>query len=88
MWHSYAYYILGVRPVLAGLLVDPKIPSEWEGFNLTRQFRGAQYRIEVTNPKNISMGVKSMLIDGEEVPGNVIPAYADNRSHFVRVVLA
>ena len=88
MWHSYAYYILGVRPVLAGLLVDPKIPSEWKGFNLTRQFRGAQYRIEVTNPKNISMGVKSMLIDGKEVPGNVIPTHADNRSHLVRVVLA
>jgi cellobiose phosphorylase len=70
-----------------GLLVDPKIPSEWEGFKLTRQFRGAQYTIEVTNPKSLNMGVKSMVIDGKEVLGNLIPAHADGKPHLVKVVL-
>jgi cellobiose phosphorylase len=87
MWHSYVYYILGVRPELDGLLVDPKIPSEWEGFKVTRQFRGAAYQIEVTNPRKVNMGVKSMVIDGKELAGNLIPAHSDGKTHLVKVVL-
>jgi cellobiose phosphorylase len=47
---SWAYqaatqYILGIRPIYAGLLVDPCIPSAWDGFRMTREFRKAVYRI-------------------------------------------
>jgi cellobiose phosphorylase len=87
MWHSYVYYILGVRPTLNGLLVDPKIPREWEGFKVTRPFRGATYQIEVSNPQKAAMGGKSMVIDGKEIMGNVIPAYADGETHLVKVAL-
>ena len=87
MWRAYVYYILGVRPVFAGLLVDPKIPNEWPGFQLMRPFRGATYAIEVTNPKGLNFGVKSMVVDGKSIQGNVVPAYADGKTHEVKVVL-
>ena len=87
MWHSYVYYILGIRPVLKGLLVDPKIPSDWKGFKLTRQFRGAQYVIEVTNPEGLNLGVKSMLVDGKRIDANTIPFFGDGKTHRVDVVL-
>ena len=87
MWHSYVYYVLGVRPRLDGLLVDPKIPSEWDEFKVNRRFRGATYQIEVTNPRKVNMGVNSMVIDGKEISGNVIPVHADGRDHLVKVVL-
>jgi cellobiose phosphorylase len=87
MWRAYVYYILGVRPVFAGLLVDPKIPSEWPGFKLRRTFRGATYAIEVANPKGFNFGVKSMEVDGKPMEGNVLPAYADGKTHEVKVVL-
>src|SRR5436305_9994904 len=87
MWHSYVAYILGVRAGLSGLVVDPKIPAAWKGFRVTRPFRGATYNIEVANPRGATMGVRSMDVDGHEVPGNVIPPQSDGRTHWVRVVL-
>jgi cellobiose phosphorylase len=87
MWRAYVYYILGVRPVFTGLLVEPKIPNEWAGFRLRRTFRGATYAIEVANPEGVNFGVKSMVVDGEPIEGNVVPAYADGKTHEVKVVL-
>ncbi|MDA2928586.1 hypothetical protein MYX84_01350 [Acidobacteria bacterium AH-259-O06] len=87
MWHSYVYYILGVRPELGGLLVDPKIPSDWQGFKLTRPFAGATYEIEVRNPYQENMGVRSMDVDGKTVEGNLIPFHRDGNKHTVKVVL-
>jgi len=87
MWRAYVYYILGVRPVLDGLLIDPKIPNLWEGFKLVRPFRGAIYEINVSNPNKVSMGVKLMRVDGKIVKGNVLPSLADGKTHTVKVVL-
>jgi cellobiose phosphorylase len=88
MWRAYVYYILGVRPVFDGLLVDPKIPNKWAGFKLRRTFRGATYAIEVANPKGANSGVKSMVVDGRPIEGNLLPAYADGKTHEVTVTLA
>ena len=88
MWRAYVYYILGVRPVFTGLLVEPKIRNDWAGFKFSRTFRGAKYTIEVANPKGVSFGVKSMVVDGKPIQGNVVPAYADGKTHDVKVVLS
>jgi cellobiose phosphorylase len=87
MWRAYTYYILGVRPVLQGLLVDPKIPNGWESYRLKRPFRGAIFDIEVSNPHGMNSGVKSLEIDGERIQGNVIPSHGDGRTHRVKVAL-
>jgi cellobiose phosphorylase len=66
-------YILGVRPDFNGLIIDPCIPKKWKGFTVQRKFRGVTYTIAVKNPKSKSKGVKSLLIDGKKIAGNVIP---------------
>jgi cellobiose phosphorylase len=67
-------HILGVRPDWDGLVVSPCIPRTWEGFGATRRFRGATYQIEVTNPRRVESGVRSLKIDGREAdPGAAIP---------------
>jgi len=68
-------YILGVKPDYDGLSVDPCIPPEWKGFSVTRRFRDADYHIEVKNPNNVSKGIKSLVVNGEEVQGNIIPLF-------------
>ncbi|HLA38365.1 MAG TPA: glycosyl transferase, partial [Candidatus Glassbacteria bacterium] len=47
-WFTVAgqQYILGVRPQLEGLLIDPAIPG-WKEFSVRRTFRGAEYDIRV-----------------------------------------
>jgi len=57
-------WILGIRPTMDGLLVDPCIPQSWKGFSVRRMFRGATYTIRVNNPEHVSSGVASLKIDG------------------------
>lgn len=66
-------YILGVRPTYDGLIIDPCIPDFWDGFRITRRFRGAKYEIEVRNPEHVQHGVKSVEIDGRAVEGSTLP---------------
>ena len=74
-WNMVAIsqYILGIAADFDGLKIDPSIPHEWDGMTVSRQFRGATYNITVKNPNHICKGVKSMVVDGNEVAGNVIP---------------
>ena len=58
-------WILGVRPEVDGLVIDPCIPSSWKEFSVTRTFRGAVYDIRVTNPDNVQCGVRELWMDGE-----------------------
>jgi cellobiose phosphorylase len=75
-WSHYTatQYILGIRPELGGLRIDPCIPTTWPGFTAKRTFRGKALDIEVQNPSGVSRGVKSLTVDGVEIKGNVIPA--------------
>jgi len=88
-WNMVAIsqYILGVRPEYKGLAVDPCIPHKWKEFSVRRKFRNAIYEIEVTNPEGISNGVKSLIVDGRRIEGNIIPDFQDNRLHTVKAVL-
>ena len=67
-------YILGVRPVLEGLEIDPCLPSGWPGFEMDRDFRGARVTIKVSNPHHVSQGVVGLEVDGRPVAGTVAPA--------------
>ncbi len=88
-WNFYAItqYILGIRPDYDGLIVDPCIPKNWDGFTVYRKFRNANYHISVQNPNHISKGIKEIFIDGKPLNGNVIPAFGDGKKHDVRVIL-
>jgi cellobiose phosphorylase len=66
-------YILGVRPTWNGLMVDPCLPSDWEDVKVTRTFRGVEYRITIRKQKGSHGRVREITVDGERVPGAVIP---------------
>ncbi|MBQ8638238.1 MAG: glycosyl transferase [Lachnospiraceae bacterium] len=79
--------ILGMKPEYDGLMVDPCIPSTMSGFTLTRTFRGVTYVIEVTNPNGAEKGIKSLVVDGQVVEGNIIPFDASKKTVHVSAVL-
>ncbi|RKF13242.1 glycosyl transferase [Alginatibacterium sediminis] len=79
-------HILGIQPSLQGLRIDPCIPKSWEGFKVTRMFRGAKYQIEVLNPKHVSKGVVSVSLNGELIDGNTLPI-SNSGEHNVVVTL-
>lgn len=60
-------FILGVRPQLDFLEIDPCVPREWENFEMLRQWRGAVYHISVKNPSGVMKGIKEIWLDGKKV---------------------
>ncbi|QSB16557.1 glycosyl transferase [Natronosporangium hydrolyticum] len=70
---AISQWILGLRPGFDGLLVDPVLPSAWEGFTATRRFRGATYEITVRKPAGVTGRVEQLLVDGAPVAGNQVP---------------
>jgi len=64
---SISEYILGIRPELEGLRVNPVIPASWNSFEVTRRYRGTTYRICVDNPSHAEHGIVFAEIDGKEI---------------------
>ena len=79
-------YILGVRPTIAGLVIDPCIPSDWGNYYVTRKFRGAIYHIQVLNPDEKNKGVTEVRVDGNLIEGNLLPVF-ENGEHEIIVRL-
>ncbi len=84
---AISQWILGIIPSWDGLSVDPCIPKEWDGFKVTRAYRGATYEITFTNPNHVSKGVSSVIVDGKCIEGNVLPVFGDGKVHSVEVVM-
>lgn len=61
---NVSQYILGIRPSFDGLVIDPCIPSNMDGFTVTRKYKGALCHIHVSNPDHVEKGVRSMKING------------------------
>jgi N,N'-diacetylchitobiose phosphorylase len=84
---AISQYILGVRADYDGLTVDPSIPAEWEGFEVTRAFRGATYNIKVTNPRHVCHGVRKLTAAGKAVAGTTLPVAAAGQTVEVELEL-
>jgi cellobiose phosphorylase len=80
-------WILGIRPELDGLRIDPVLPASWEGFSVHRQYRGASYHITVSKPAGSTGRVSALTVDGVSVPGTLVPAAPPGALVTVRAVL-
>ena len=58
MYIAVTQYLLGIRPTLKGLIVDPCVPADWKQFRITRIFRGTKYYFDI---------VIQTLLDGDEI---------------------
>ncbi len=84
---SISQAILGLKPTLSGLQLDPCVPKDWKRFTLRRRYRGAVYEITVENPDGVEKGVRSLTVDGTEIAGNVIPVQSAGRTVRVKAVM-
>jgi cellobiose phosphorylase len=83
-------WILGIRPELDGLRIDPVIPSAWPGFTATRRFRGATYEINVRRACTLDSGIAEgagTLVNGHRVVGTLLPLAASGETVSVEVIL-
>jgi cellobiose phosphorylase len=91
-------WILGIRPELSGLRVEPVLPTSWPGFAAQRRFRDAIYEISVRREADAT-AVDSrahnghvaydgyLVVDGERVEGTLVPLAPPGTTVRVEVVL-
>jgi cellobiose phosphorylase len=80
-------YILGLKPMLEGLRIDPCIPRSWRTFSVKRVFRGRTLDISVENPSGLSSGVKRMTLNGKAIEGDIVPQSELGEANQIRIVL-
>ncbi len=85
MWLTASQYILGIKPSYNGLLIDPCVPSTAKEYTVKRKFRGGEYNITIKNPNGVQKGVKSLIVDGKPVEGNIVPT--SEGKHIVEVTM-
>ena len=66
-------YLLGVRPTLDGLAIEPHLPEQFTDLTVTRVFRGVTYRITMKRT-----GERTVSVNGEQLAGNVVPVPTDD----------
>jgi cyclic beta-1,2-glucan synthetase len=83
-------WILGFRKHGSALRIDPCIPREWKGFEITYRHgaAGTLYRIAVENPKGVSRGVSRVSLDGAPLSGEApVRLVDDGLEHQIEVLL-
>jgi cyclic beta-1,2-glucan synthetase len=88
LYRAALEWILGFRKEGSALRIEPCIPPDWEGFEITYRHGDTPYRITVENPGGVSRGVSQISLDGDLLPaGETIPLVEDGSEHRVRVKL-
>ena len=77
----------GVRPDWDGLVIGPRMPSEWKYAKVKRPFRGNVFNIEIQNPNGVNCGITEIFVDGKETESNVISADPALTGRTVKVVM-
>ncbi|MEA4928740.1 MAG: glycosyl transferase [Candidatus Limiplasma sp.] len=73
-FHAVSQSILGVKPELDGLRIDPCLPTHLRTVHIHRVFRGNVYEISIENRAGGEKGAVSVRLDGKALPGQLIPA--------------
>ena len=79
--------ICGMRPNAEGLVIDPAIPSAWDGFKIRKVFRGCELNISVENPDHVESGVKTLILNGEKISGNLVKQSSLKKQNDIKVIL-
>ncbi len=81
--------ILGLRRTGQGLVIEPRIPPAWPGYEADYRHGTATYHIRVRNERRTAgAGRPSMTVDGQNTEGNVVELHDDGAEHQVEVILS
>lgn len=87
MFRAVLDYMLGIKPEVDGLRIEPCINEEWDKYEVQRPFRNNIYNITVYNPNHTETGVEKIIVDGKEYKDSFIPYVNDGKEHIVEVYM-
>ncbi|MDD6994965.1 MAG: hypothetical protein SPH68_01130 [Candidatus Borkfalkiaceae bacterium] len=81
MYRAITEFMLGIRADFDGLIIDPALPSAWNGVTAERVFRGVKYFVSFFRGEN-----KGVYVDGKKIEGNKVPLFEKGSTHTVKTV--
>jgi len=79
--------LLGFQLHGNSLRIEPCVPKDWPGFQVTFRRGATTYQIVVENPNRVQKGVRSITLDGNACPASGIPLQDDGKSHQALVTM-
>lgn len=79
--------ILGLRPDLNGITLSPAIPKDWTCLEIEKDFRGKHLHILIENPNGREAGCEKLMLNGNEMTSNYIPASFLKDINEIRMIL-
>ncbi len=70
-WVAITQHILGIRPELDGLRIDPCLPDELDDITIERVSRGARYTVHMHRDTGVDAPI--VRVDGETVVDGIVP---------------
>ena len=64
--------ILGIRPDLNGIKLEPAIPNKWKHLEIEKDYRGHHLHIEINRNKNKGLTVNGKQMDDNYIPENIL----------------
>ncbi len=68
---NISQYILGIKPGLDGLMIDPCLPGWMQEYTVDRRYRGSLYHIHVRQTGSCSLSVDGKAVEGKTIPAGV-----------------
>jgi len=69
------------------LSFDPKIPANWDRFEVEYRHGRTRYRCQIENPHKVEHGVSEVWLNGTRMPEGTIPLRDDGLEYAVRIIL-
>jgi cyclic beta-1,2-glucan synthetase len=81
MYRIWLEEVLGFKLRDRTLTIDPVLPADWPGFELTYRYRSSTYRIKVQRDSSTAV-----ILDDRPLSGNEIPLVDDGLVHRVTIL--
>ncbi len=88
MYRLLTETLLGINLEGDRLHLLPRIPKAWTRYKIDYRYRQTPYHITISTVPESSLGAGRAFLDGEELPGVIIPLIDDHREHSVELRLA
>lgn len=68
LYRAATEYICGIHATMNGLKIEPHIPSSWDKVEISRLFKGVNYKIIIKRDSNKGIFVNNTKIEGDIIP--------------------
>ena len=85
MYRLLVETLLGVNVEGAQLRLAPRLPQAWPSYKIHYRYRQTVYHITISRLAADAADPNGLVLDGNEMPGRVIPLEDDHREHAVEI---